>query len=46
MAVAAQGGGEPRAVHEALFGPPPHSDDQLVQLANTLDTIERQVRRT
>ena len=46
LAVAAQGGGEPAAVHQALFGPPPHSDEELVQLANTLDSIERQVRRT
>ncbi len=44
-AVAAQGGGVPAAVHGALFGPAPASDDDLVQLANALDTIERQVRR-
>ncbi len=44
-AVAAQGGGDPTVVHGALFGPAPGSDAELVQLANTLDTIERQVRR-
>lgn len=44
-AVAARGGGDPAAVTDALFGPAPGSDDELLRLANTLDTIERQVKR-
>lgn len=44
-AVAARGGGEPAAVHQTLYGPPPASDDELLRLANALDDIERQVKR-
>jgi hypothetical protein len=33
----------PEAVHSILFGPPPPSDDYLVNLARELDDIERQV---
>jgi hypothetical protein len=33
----------PEALHYTLFGPPPSSDDDLVNLARELDEIERQV---
>jgi hypothetical protein len=33
----------PEAVHHILFGPPPSSDDDLLNLARELDDIERQV---
>jgi hypothetical protein len=33
----------PEALHHILFGPPPSSDDDLVNLARELDDIERQV---
>jgi Domain of unknown function (DUF4350) len=34
---------DPQALQHNLFGPPPGTDDDLVQLANALDNIERQV---
>ena len=34
---------DPQMLHHNLFGPPPATDDDLVQLANALDNIERQV---
>ena len=33
----------PEVLHHILFGPPPSSDDDLVNLARELDDIERQV---
>lgn len=42
-AVTACTSSRPEAVHRVLFGPPPPSDDDLVNLARELDDIERQV---
>lgn len=42
-AVAERCGRQPELVHHILFGPPPSSDDGLVNLARELDDIERQV---
>ena len=42
-AVAERCGMSPQAVAHILFGPPPASDPDLVNLAHQLDTIERQV---
>jgi hypothetical protein len=42
-AVTARISRRPEAVHRILFGPPPLSDDDLVNLARELDDIERQV---
>ena len=36
-------GGDPNALQHTLFGPPPATDADLVQLAHALDDIERQV---
>lgn len=33
----------PQQLNYLLYGPPPETDDQLVQIANALDDIERQV---
>jgi hypothetical protein len=41
--VAQRIGGDPNALGHLLFGPPPESDADLVNLANQLDDIERQV---
>ncbi|MFF7449315.1 MULTISPECIES: DUF4350 domain-containing protein [unclassified Streptomyces] len=38
-----RGDGQP--LHTLLFGPPPHDDTALVQLADQLDALEREVRR-
>ncbi|KAA0085684.1 DUF4350 domain-containing protein [Mycolicibacterium sp. P9-64] len=43
QAVAQRIGGDPNALGHLLFGPPPESDADLVNLANQLDDIERQV---
>ncbi len=45
-AVAAHCGSETRAVHDILFGPEPHTDAELLRLANALDDIERQVNQS
>ncbi len=37
---------DPMTLHHNLFGPPPATDDDLVQLALALDNIERQVTRS
>ena len=42
-AVVARTGGDPVTVHHTLFGPPPSTDTDLVDLAHALDDIERQV---
>jgi len=42
-AVAERCGSSPQAVAHILFGPPPASDPDLVNLAHELDNIERQV---
>ena len=42
-AVAERAIARPEAVHHILFGPPPSSDDDLLNLARELDDIERQV---
>ncbi|OBK72866.1 DUF4350 domain-containing protein [Mycobacterium sp. 1274761.0] len=44
--VAQRIGGDPQAVGHTLFGPPPATDADLVNLANALDDIERQVARS
>ncbi len=43
QAVAERCGLNPQAVAHTLFGPPPATDADLVNLANELDNIERQV---
>lgn len=45
-AVAARSGADPAFVSYQLFGPPPATDNDLLQLARALDDIERQVTRT
>lgn len=45
-AVAGRSGSDPAAVAYQLFGPPPATDHDLLQLARALDDIERQVTRT
>lgn len=42
-AVAERSGKRPEMLQHILFGPPPASDDDLVNLAHELDDIERQV---
>lgn len=42
-AVARRNAADAQSVHHILFGPPPMTDDDLVQLAHALDGIERQV---
>jgi Domain of unknown function (DUF4350) len=39
-------GENPESVRHALFGPPPATDDDLVNLAHALDNIERQVAQS
>lgn len=46
QAVAQRTGGDPRAVAFWLFGPPPSTDAELVELAHQLDHIERQVAQS
>lgn len=43
QAVAHRIGGDPAAIEFWLFGPPPTTDDELVELSHQLDHIERQV---
>jgi hypothetical protein len=45
-AVAQRCGGDAGAVGHILFGPPPAGDTDLVNLANALDDIERQVAQS
>jgi uncharacterized protein DUF4350 len=45
-AVAERCGSSPQAVAHILFGPPPASDPDLVNLAQELDNIERQVAQS
>ncbi len=42
-AVSARCNKSPEALHHLLFGPPPSSDEDLVNLSRELDDIERQV---
>jgi len=44
-AVAQHCGGDIRAIEQALFGPAPTTDMELLNLAHTIDNIERQVTR-
>jgi len=44
--VAQRAGADARFVSYHLFGPPPATDDDLLQLARALDDIERQVTHT
>jgi hypothetical protein len=46
IAVAQRGRSHPESVRHILFGPPPATDADLVQLARALDDIERQVAQT
>ncbi|TXS76424.1 DUF4350 domain-containing protein, partial [Streptomyces sp. me109] len=39
------GDGQP-TLHTLLFGPPPRDDAALVSLADRLDALEREVRRS
>jgi hypothetical protein len=45
-AVAQRCGAHPQTLAHTLFGPPPQSDDDLVNLARELDNIERQVAQS
>lgn len=45
-AVAQRCGQYPQTLAHTLFGPPPQSDDDLVNLARELDNIERQVAQS
>lgn len=45
-AVAERSGAPGESVHHTLFGPPPATDADLVNLAHDLDNIERQVARS
>jgi hypothetical protein len=45
-AVAARSGRDVAAVHALLFGPAPATDAALVQLADDLDAVESEVRKT
>ncbi len=44
--ITARSGADPNAVGNALFGPPPTTDTDLVHLAHALDDIERQVAQS
>ena len=44
--VAQRSGADPNFVSYQLFGPPPGTDNDLLQLARALDEIERQVTRS
>ena len=46
QAVAQRSGVHPQSLAHTLFGPPPASDDDLVNLARELDNIERQVAQS
>jgi hypothetical protein len=43
MTVAQRSGADPEFVRYHLYGPPPATDHDLLQLARALDDIERQV---
>ena len=45
-AVAQRSGAHAQTLAHTLFGPPPQSDDDLVNLARELDNIERQVAQS
>ncbi len=45
-AIAQRGGTNPETLAHTLFGPPPQTDDDLVNLARELDNIERQVAQS
>jgi hypothetical protein len=45
-AVAQRSGSNPEYLWHMLFGPPPATDADLVQLARALDDIERQVAQS
>ncbi|MCV7303493.1 DUF4350 domain-containing protein [Mycobacterium barrassiae] len=45
-AIAQRAGTSPETLAHTLFGPPPQSDDDLVNLARELDNIERQVAQS
>lgn len=38
--------GDGQSLHALLFGPPPHDDTALIALADQLDALEREVRRS
>ncbi|MFG2438886.1 DUF4350 domain-containing protein [Streptomyces sp. NPDC048508] len=38
--------GDGRALHQLLFGPPPHDDAALISLADQLDALAREVRHS
>jgi hypothetical protein len=44
--IAQRSGQDPNFVRHALYGPPPATDTDLVNLANALDDIERQVAQS
>ena len=46
VTIAARCGQDPEAVRHALYGPPPATDTDLVNLAHALDNIERQVAQS
>ena len=43
LAIAQHGRSDPESLWHILFGPPPATDADLIQLARALDEIERQV---
>ncbi|MFK4148150.1 DUF4350 domain-containing protein [Streptomyces sp. NPDC004065] len=45
-ALSAHLGGDTQPLHDLLFGPPPGDDAALVSLADRLDALEREVRRS
>jgi hypothetical protein len=45
-AIAQRSGHDPATVGHTLFGPPPATDADLVNLARELDNIERQVAQS
>ena len=44
--ISARSGADPHAVGHVLFGPPPATDADLINLAHALDDIERQVAQS
>jgi hypothetical protein len=46
IAIARRSGSDPDSLRHILFGPPPPTDADLIQLARALDDIERQVAHT
>jgi hypothetical protein len=43
LAIAQHGRSDPESLRHILFGPPPATDADLIQLTRALDDIERQV---